>query len=457
MESQQLLRIKRIVVEDLFGLYTHVIDLHMNDRITIIHGPNGVGKTVLLKMIEGVFNGKYLQLANTPFTLFQLAFDNGELLEVEAQGDVPGPTGSNGIETTRQLFFKLSRGGELLGEFPFSLSRNLVAELIPVIDRQIHWIHRIGPDEWLDERTGESLSAPEIVLTYSDRLPANVRERVIAEPDWFTLLKQRVRVYLVETQRLLRTKINPEFSTFPGQRLRHLSTVKQYAEDLTRTISDNLAAYGGQSQVLDRSFPQRLISGAIAAQDIVELKAQLSDIEKKRSDFANIGLIDEGTQFNVGELDKLDEAQRPTMTLFVSDNAQKLAILDNLAGRIKLFLDIVNKKFQNKHISINRQQGMLAETQGGRRFDLEALSSGEQHELVLTYDLLFNVVPNTFVMIDEPELSLHLFWQKSFLADLVGIVAKTQMDVLLATHSPYIAGDRTDLMVALTTDVAVSD
>jgi predicted ATPase len=54
------------------------------------------------------------------------------------------------------------------------------------------------------------------------------------------------------------------------------------------------------------------------------------------------------------------------------------------------------------------------------------------------------------VLIDEPELSLHVNWQKSFLPDLLKIVEATGYDVILATHSPFIVGDRSDLMVALT-------
>ena len=68
---------------------------------------------------------------------------------------------------------------------------------------------------------------------------------------------------------------------------------------------------------------------------------------------------------------------------------------------------------------------------------------------MLHYDLLFRVRPNTLVLIDEPELSLHVAWQKKFLPDLLKIVATAQFDVVLATHSPFIVGDRSDLMVGL--------
>ena len=85
----------------------------------------------------------------------------------------------------------------------------------------------------------------------------------------------------------------------------------------------------------------------------------------------------------------------------------------------------------------------------GQQLALRALSSGEQQELVLHYDLLFRVRSNTIVLVDEPELSLHVAWQKRFFPDLLKIVELSNFDVLVATHSPYVVGDRDDLMVAL--------
>ncbi|MEC4867623.1 MAG: AAA family ATPase, partial [Jaaginema sp. PMC 1078.18] len=77
------------------------------------------------------------------------------------------------------------------------------------------------------------------------------------------------------------------------------------------------------------------------------------------------------------------------------------------------------------------------------------LSSGEQHELVLLYELLFKVEPNSLVLIDEPELSLHVGWQVQFLKDLQEIVKLANLDILMATHSPDIIQDRWDLTVEL--------
>jgi predicted ATP-binding protein involved in virulence len=57
---------------------------------------------------------------------------------------------------------------------------------------------------------------------------------------------------------------------------------------------------------------------------------------------------------------------------------------------------------------------------------------------VLTYDLLFNVKPNSLVLIDEPEISLHVTWQKEFLNDIVRIAAINSSRFIVATHSPQI-------------------
>ena len=67
----------------------------------------------------------------------------------------------------------------------------------------------------------------------------------------------------------------------------------------------------------------------------------------------------------------------------------------------------------------------------------------------MLYELLFKAKPNSLVLIDEPELSLHLGWQVEFLKDLQNIAKLRNFDVLLATHSPEIISDRWDLTVEL--------
>jgi predicted ATP-binding protein involved in virulence len=105
-------------------------------------------------------------------------------------------------------------------------------------------------------------------------------------------------------------------------------------------------------------------------------------------------------------------------------------------------------------MSFNKERGFVFKTHYNSLSDTDNLSptdlsSGEQHELVLLYELLFKVEPNSLVLIDEPELSLHVGWQSQFLKDLQDIIKLADLDVLMATHSPDIIQDRWDLTVEL--------
>ena len=70
------MRLTQVSVKRLFGTFTHIIPLHLDDRITILHGPNGFGKTALLRIIDALFHERYSEILSTPFEEFRLVFDN---------------------------------------------------------------------------------------------------------------------------------------------------------------------------------------------------------------------------------------------------------------------------------------------------------------------------------------------------------------------------------------------
>ena len=178
-------------------------------------------------------------------------------------------------------------------------------------------------------------------------------------------------------------------------------------------------------------------------------------VENARIRLRLIGLLDRGEEaqnpypLQISQLDSLDATQISVMSVYARDTATKLSVMDGLASRTELLLNILNKKFTNKTVGILRESGLVVTGPDGQIIAVNALSSGEQHEIVLLYDLLFKTSPNTLVLIDEPELSLHVSWQRSFLDDLLEVIKLAHFDVLLATHSPYIVGDRSDLMAVL--------
>ena len=82
--------------------------------------------------------------------------------------------------------------------------------------------------------------------------------------------------------------------------------------------------------------------------------------------------------------------------------------------------------------------------------DLENLSSGEQNEIIILYKLIFDVPSDIILLIDEPEISLHVIWQEEFMTDLEEIAKVRQQQMIIATHSPQIIGNRWKLCYDLT-------
>lgn len=76
-------------------------------------------------------------------------------------------------------------------------------------------------------------------------------------------------------------------------------------------------------------------------------------------------------------------------------------------------------------------------------------STGEQQLLALFYGVLVALPPRCVVLIDEPELSLHVAWQLTLVDDLVKAANMRGSRVILATHSPAIINDWWDYVVEI--------
>ena len=139
------------------------------------------------------------------------------------------------------------------------------------------------------------------------------------------------------------------------------------------------------------------------------------------------------------EFPKFSEELSAVFAVYLSDTEDKLKVFDNLIEKLEIFTKIFNEKnFVNKSISVNTVDGIVVTTNKNKKLPLKELSSGEQNEIVLMYELLFKTDRNTILLIDEPEISLHVVWQKSFIKDLKKIVDLNNITAIVATHSPNI-------------------
>lgn len=66
------------------------------------------------------------------------------------------------------------------------------------------------------------------------------------------------------------------------------------------------------------------------------------------------------------------------------------------------------------------------------------LSSGEQQMLALLVKLAVSATPNALILIDEPEISLHVSWQRLLPIMLSRMCEHFECDMVVATHSPLL-------------------
>lgn len=150
----------------------------------------------------------------------------------------------------------------------------------------------------------------------------------------------------------------------------------------------------------------------------------------------------------------LRDWERRVLWTYLEDTEAKLSTFEPLLLRVNVLQDIMNSRFLFKNMRIDREAGFRFFTDEGREIGPTALSSGEQHELVLAYDLLFNVSPGSLVLIDEPEISLHVSWQQQFLRDMTSIAELVDLRFIVATHSPQVIHKHWDRTSALYPDSA---
>jgi predicted ATP-binding protein involved in virulence len=148
---------------------------------------------------------------------------------------------------------------------------------------------------------------------------------------------------------------------------------------------------------------------------------------------------------------QVEDTERRVLSLYLQDVNKKLSVFDELQRKIEAFLDVIGPKLRTKRFSVNRTDGFSIESthRPGEMLTPSQLSSGEQHQIVLFYELIFKADSNSFFLVDEPEISLHVDWQRRFLGDIHKIATLGDRHFLIATHSPQIIGSHRDLAIAL--------
>lgn len=439
-------RLIHFAVEGLFDEFTYRIPLGNEDRITAIIAPNGSGKTLCLRLINAFFEKKWSYFTEVLFARVEFQFRSGCTVSVEKfeSGSLEEKTPSLGI----RFVIKEKDGTEKEWIPGVIQSRN--ARVHAPIESYLPFLTRTGANTWTHDATGEEFTLQKIFEEYGEELPEALRRNFFSEAPPFLLnFVNAIDCHLIETQRLLILREDDEAAIYRhgGRRPASTLAISKKAQTLRTIISQSLTAYAALSQSLDRSFPRRVIGQhQILAPE--NLKKQLLELDEQRQNLMAAGILDTEADDPVSLPEgPMAEAISRVLSVYANDTRSKLSSLSTLLARIQLFKQLISQRFVSKIVSVNKQGFEVTYHQN--KVPLEKLSSGEQHQLVLFFELLFELKENALILIDEPELSLHVAWQKKFISDLKKIIALNRFDVILATHSPQLIGRWNNLVVEL--------
>ncbi|WOA60674.1 AAA family ATPase [Bacillus mycoides] len=443
------MKLSKISVEKLFGIFDHEIKINNERGITIVIGENGLGKTIMLEIIESFFKGEFLYFKNVIFNKLIFEFDDNvcwtltkEQVEVEGEFLI-----INQIGNAEAYRIQIT-----------SLDPEKIQAEASYIGRSLGHISRLPSNRWRNRVTDEIYNAQELIDKYGREILWNnynyqykyEMNRLIDVPTWYQERFEKMNVSLIETQRVFNIgQLDQE----------PVETVKKYSIELEKLIKDKLTESTELSSKLDRTYPNRLIDelkkGKSTISD-VELNEKLNQLEEKRKLLDKVGLVETEKDSNLLEIDRPNDVVKDVLMLYIKDSFEKLSIYDEISKRIELLLKIINSRFKHKQLFANKDNGFLFKStvikddkNDYKTIPIEQLSSGEKNELILFYELIFKSNANSLILIDEPEISLHISWQNKFISDLNEIHTLNKLDILIATHSPDIISNNWDLRVEL--------
>jgi len=425
------MELKSIRIQKLFGLFDYNIELNNAEDLTILTGPNGYGKTTILNIIYNLFNQRFFYFQKLNFELISFLFSENKRIDISHQL----PT----IDIQVDLFVENSRVETFVYNLDYeSRLIQAIGQYIPVnIPKNIP-VSGASQNIIIDNRTGKQSSLRDFLSDNIDFIPVKAINLLQGEKNTQLLqVLNSTKVYLIKEQRLLK-QLSRENNVNANSSF--INTIEEYAKELKAMIEQKQLEAYQIAQQLDGSFPQRLVE---CKKDLKksEFDGRFSKLRERQKQLQQFGISTSGQ----GVTEYSDDTAK-VLSVYLEDSEKKVGVYDKLLDRIELFVNILNEKgFAFKSIAISGTQGFYFQSSNGQRLSLTELSSGEQQEVVLLYELLFKTSPNTLILIDEPEISLHVIWQKAFIRDLQKIAKMKQISFFVSTHAPQIINDRWDL------------
>ncbi len=449
--------IRSIHIKGLFGLYTYTLPTEdILGQAGILYGDNGVGKSTILELAFHLLSpmgdrGHRTALYRAPFNKMEVTLSTGFRLTAERKKDGP----------IKILVLGIHKGNKTVAIWDF------------------HPKHKsdIGEQEGFEVIIGSD-GEPILKFVKKDITRKTKSEIPRGEQPYMDELKKAVpAVYLLSADRKLLSDLIADPSD--EMELRRMMRYEQSSRINDLVIRSREIALSQALNTAARWLSRRAVQATnlgsmnvhSAYTNVLTHLVSTSKLKKPSADIQNLisrlKKIEKRTdQFSVYEL-----ATQLSMVDFInalrlkSQSKQSLSAgllepyVDSLEGRLDAlkptyqivdkFITIVNDLLTDKSLEFSLSHGFTIKNSLGRTLEPSQLSSGEQQLLLLfCYVLTSRDNPSVFI-IDEPEISLNIKWQRQLVQSLLEITTDADIQFLFASHSMELISQHRNYVVKL--------
>lgn len=469
------LKIVGIEVKNLFNSKNYVINFNQDPNVTIIYGVNGTGKTTILRMIHQILSSNFIDLEKNNFESFIFKLKNNIYIEyiknesIEKSEIIKTDKNKNFRKVWKPYSLKamerlsmISRKKQIdyLSFYNYFVNNNLSKKIIQIFNKK-------NDDNVMDllfelDETDNNFS-----LLTKDLSPHFVfelvglffKEKYTPIPDWFNEFIHSNPLLYIKTERLVQYKKlrEEDIHRYKKELIEEkiIRVISLYSKELENLKRKYIEDFNEISQTLNRTFPKRVVNALKTPteelENIPELEDQIKNIRIKEDELISFGLLTKKEQ-EIAEIEveslKVPEIAK-SISLWIKDTNNKHSKFDTLLEKLKLFKSVINNHLIDKEVKFDVEEGYYFLTNSGERLSGDKLSSGEQHIVVLSYQLIFLAKEESLILIDEPEISLHTIWQNNFVDDIIKMGKNKSLSFILATHSSEIINGQFSLIKKL--------